>query len=1045
MQNLHFFPNFIFRSPLNATKKNIDEKAFSEALYLSTPTLYDEYQKFITNSLSDLKEIKKVGISLYKYQSRASNRCTPFGLFAGLGIGEWQNQNDIMLNANLKDVLKRKTRLDMNVLCSLAQELSKQLFIKPYLKLYPNTSIYLIGNSYRYVEYNYINNRRFHKINKVDFTPYLEHILNQSKIGLTQEQISLLLINDEISKQEVDDFINELIDVQLLITQLEPTVTGADYFDVLLKNLKEIYQESKNNDLFSLIKILDNVDTLIKANDANIFNSIESYKYIHQQLKTILPELSETNLFQTDLYKNTVNNTLNVEIQNQLKVTIQFLNKITPIHTNFKLEEFKKRFKEKYEDYEIPLLVALDTESGIGYPVKDSNGVNDLVDDIYITDNRNNIEIKWDLLQAHLLKLITDSNKQRKKIIEISENDFKNIDFSDATLPTTYSIMFNVLNSKTNKIDIGGIGGSSAITLLGRFAGGDDELRDIINKITQFEQKQMPNSILTEIVHLPESRAGNILARPSFRTYEIPYLAKSSVSAEFQIKMDDLVLKIKNNRIILFDKRLCKEIIPRLGNAHTFTSNSLPLYHFLCDLQLQYFSKPYLGFNWGSLANQFSFLPRVEYQNTVLSPAKWQLFKTDLEPFHDRKKSDAEKQDLFYVLKIRIELPDKFLIVDSDNELLIDCSSLVAIDTFIDIMKHRTEVTLIEYLFDDDNALIKDIDGYSYTNECIAIVLNETIVKEKVDPITFKTHLSKKLFSIGSEWLFYKIYCGAKTADVVLTEKIKQITETLLNEGIIDKWFFIRYADPDIHLRFRLHITNFKKYGDVLQLINRELEPLINQHLISKIQTDTYKRELDRYGDNSIELIEQLFYYDSVFVTEMLSVLDANIGGAIRWKIALRSVDEFLNNFKLTLEEKYNLIESLNISFFKEHGGSKNLKLTLDNKYRTLRPQIEEILNVKTDAEKEYFPIIELINNRSNENAKIIEQLLILHRNNQLQLGLYELLASLLHMNLDRLFMGRNRTNEFVIYDLLFRFYKSSIARLKGDEKKQSDFVISIK
>lgn len=1041
MQNLQFLPSLIIRSPVDSTQIRINHNTFNEALYLSTPSFFDEYQKHLTNPLTDSKELKKLNISLYKYQTRASHRCTPFGLFAGLSVGEWDSNSNISIDADLKKSLNRKTRLDMNVLCSLAQELAKQEFIKPHLLFYPNSSIYLIGNSYRYVEYYYTNNTRFHKINKVDFSDYLQHILNESKCGLTHKKLTSLLVSDDITEEEASSFIDELITSQLLINQLEPTVTGRDYFETLLLNLKNINATNQSNDLSKHIITLDDVNVAIKKIDGAVFNDIEAYKIIHQQLKHILPELTETNLFQTDLYKAITSNALDNNIQNQLKKTIQFLNKISPKTPNKTLDEFKKRFSERYEDYEIPLLVALDTETGVGYPAKDVNGVNELIEDVYaIVNGDNDIEFKWNEFQALLLKLINNSTKQQKKIIEISEADFKGIDFSEGNLPTTFFVMFNLLNATTNKIEMSGIGGSSAINILGRFAGGNSLLNTIVNSIADFEQQQNPDKILAEIVHLPESRVGNILARQSFRTYEIPYLAKSSVEDSFQIKMDDLTLKIKGDKIILFDKRLQKEIIPRLGNAHNYSVNSLPVYHFLCDLQTQYFTKPNIGFNWGILSNQFDFLPRVEFQNTVLSSAKWQVRKQDLESLQDKKKTDIEKHSLFFALKNKIELPDKFLIADGDNELLIDCNNPVAIETFIDAVKNRTEITLKEYLFEDEHALIKDSDGNSYTNECIAIILNEHIVKQPANDISLKTFSSKQVFSIGSEWLYYKIYCGSKTMDYILTDKIKHITETLLDKDIIDKWFFIRYADPDVHLRFRVHISNFEKYGEVLQLINGELEPLLNQHLISKIQTDTYKRELERYGDNSMESVETLFYTDSVFVTDMLDMLDADSGGEIRWQMALRSVDEFLNDFKLSAEEKYNLINVLSTSFFNEHGGKKELKLTLDNKFRTLRPQVEGVLNPTYDETKDYYPIIELLNARSKSNEKIIEAILLLNINNELQFTINDLLASLLHMNLDRLFMGRNRTNEFVVYDLLARYYKSNLARLKSASKKETEF-----
>lgn len=1038
--SMKFYNQLVFRSPLNAINSIENDTVFSEAIYISTPTFYEENQRLVNAKVQSDKENKKLQISLYKYQTRAKTRCTPFGLFAGLGVGKWENENNIVLNSNLQETLQRKTRLDMNVLYSLAQELCKLPFIKSYLKFYPNTSIYQIGNNYRYIEYYYQNNKRFHKINKVDFSDYLQYILTETKAGLTQKEIATRLVDEDINEEEANTFVDELISSQLLVNQLEPSVTGEDYFTLLLFQLHNINSSHPSTELQNLISLLLNIDNQIKNIDSNISNEIETYKNIYNELKQILPDLSETNLFQTDLYKKAIHNTLNFEIQKQLIQAIDFLNKINPPNVNQRLDDFKKRFYERYEDNEISLSLALDTETGIGYPAKDERGINDLVDDLFLFNVNNETTIKWNVLQAHLLKLITDSNQQHKKIIKINEDNFKEIDFSKSSLPLSFSIMFNVINAQTNTISLKNIGGSSAVNLLGRFAGGMKEVENIVLEITDFEQQQYSDKIFAEIVHLPESRTGNILARPKIRAYEIPYLAKSNVEDKYQIKINDLVLKTANNKLILFDKRLNKEIIPRLGNAHNFSYNSLPVYHFLCDLQSQYFDKNYLLFNWGVLENQFPFLPRVEYQNVILSPAKWRLTKIDLEPLQNKKKSDKEKYQYFAELKHKIELPDKFLIAEGDNELLIDISVPIAIDTFIDTIKNKNEVILEEYLFDDKNALVKDTDGNSYTNECIAIVLNEKEIEQKQSTTTnfIKPKLSKSIFPIGSEWLYYKIYCGVKTADNILTDKINQITNTLLKEKIIDKWFFIRYADPDTHLRVRFHISDLERYNEVLQLVHIELEPLLNEHIISKLQTDTYKRELERYGDNTIELAEDLFFHDSVFVTQMLNLLDTESGGTIRWQMAARSVDEFLNDFKFSLEEKYKWLEQFSLSFFNEHGGGKDLKITLDNKFRTLRSQIKNVLDETLDATQEHYPILELLKERSKKMKPIIQTILEMNNDGTLQANLYDLIGSYIHMNLDRLFMGRNRTNEFVVYDLLAKHYKSILAQQKQLSKKEN-------
>jgi len=45
----------------------------------------------------------------------------------------------------------------------------------------------------------------------------------------------------------------------------------------------------------------------------------------------------------------------------------------------------------------------------------------------------------------------------------------------------------------------------------------------------------------------------------------------------------------------------------------------------------------------------------------------------------------------------------------------------------------------------------------------------------------------KRTFIPGDEWLYYKLYCGKKTADYILIDVIKPITEKLLSEGLINQ------------------------------------------------------------------------------------------------------------------------------------------------------------------------------------------------------------------------------------------------------------------
>ena len=58
----------------------------------------------------------------------------------------------------------------------------------------------------------------------------------------------------------------------------------------------------------------------------------------------------------------------------------------------------------------------------------------------------------------------------------------------------------------------------------------------------------------------------------------------------------------------------------------------------------------------------------------------------------------------------------------------------------------------------------------------------------------------ERIFIPGSQWLFFKLYTGTQSADVLLAEQIGPLMKRLRDCGAIDDFFFIRYTDPLFHL-----------------------------------------------------------------------------------------------------------------------------------------------------------------------------------------------------------------------------------------------------
>lgn len=1007
----------------------LHDKSFLEAIYLASPVLYDECIKWKEGVLTDKKGIQKLIRSLSKYYTRMTSRCTPFGLFSGCAVANWHPEQTRVLVDDA--IIQRHTRFDMHYLCALAQKLAVHTGIKEKLLYYPNNSIYTIGDEIRYVEYQYNNGKRSHQISSVNFSEYVEAILKGAESGSTYQQMIDKLCSDDVTEEEAIDFVNELINSQLLVNELEPAITGNEFIYQVLETLKHVNTDN-NEGIALIIDVLQEADRLLKQLDETADNDAVKYREIMTLLSKLDVPYEESKLFQTDVTKVLEENNIQASIQPELMSSLDMMNKISSERENENLQSFARRFYERYEDKEMPLLEVLDTETGIGYLEHSSGDITPLVEDIVPPNKESEYKYGWGKLEKLLSQKLLVATKENQSEIILTDEDLKDFTGGWDNLPPSMSVMFRLVNKETNTIYIESAGGSSAANLLGRFAHADEAINNIVCDVTREEQQQNPDVAFAEIIHLPESRIGNILLHPAFRAYEIPYLAKSSLHNNQQVQVKDLYVSVKAGKIFLYSKILGKQIIPRLSTAHNYSYNALPVYQFLCDLQLQG-KKGGVGFSWGSLQAQHNYLPRVLYKNTILHLASWTLTKKDIEPLAD--KTGDKLKEATQSFRSLWKLPRYVVLADSDNELLVDFDNELLVQTWLESIKNRPAVILKEFLW-DTNSGVTNKNNQSYTNQLVAILVkNAATYTAPVAVAGSAIQSVQRKFSPGSEWLYYKLYCGIKTADKILLEAVKPLTEQLLEQKLIDKWFFIRYNDPAFHIRLRLHIPDSSKMGEVINTTHQCLASFEKDGYVWKLQLDTYSRELERYGINAIELAEDFFYYDSVALLKMLDLTWGDEREKIRWLWALRSVDELLNCFTFGLEEKLTLLTTMKESFAREFNMDKSMRLQLNNKNRDHKQKIDLIMDSAKDAENELLPLIELLKEKSLYIAPIADKLKSLQQSGELPMAIADLLSSYIHMLLNRITTSNPRLHEMVIYDFLFRHYQSQKARQKQVQK----------
>lgn len=293
---------------------------------------------------------------------------------------------------------------------------------------------------------------------------------------------------------------------------------------------------------------------------------------------------------------------------------------------------------------------------------------------------------------------------------------------------------------------------------------------------------------------------------------------------------------------------------------------------------------------------------------------------------------------------------------------------------------------------------------------------------------------NQRIFIPGSNWVYFKIYTGIKTADKILRDDISLIITKLKKKKIISKWFFIRYNDPDFHLRVRVYVENKDNINEIISVFYKQLNSgLINKE-IWKVQLDTYQREMERYGFELIDEAESLFHFDSDCIISVLKTIKLLNIDNYRWMIGLRLIDEILSNFSYDFQKKKNIMSFISNSYKKEFGFNDKNSKQFSLKYRENKKNIELILTKEVNNEN-FMQIISDINNRSLCFAPIINSInnkLLEHKNYNLDI----LLSSYIHMTLNRLFRSKNRIYELLLYDFMYMYYSSEVAKASVMIKK---------
>lgn len=964
---------------------------FREAILVSSKTLYNTLIDFCNG-----KEIKKFDYfvqSIYKYLIRMSIRPTPFGLFSGVDFGEYTDEETSFLYDDNK--FEKFARPDLEWIISIVKDLEDNYF--NYLAFKINDGIFIKGNRALLIHSTLKeDNNRIGEISVRATKPFMRtYELAKDCIEYDKLKYTLLEEYSNADEKTIEGFLKQLIEKEYLISNLRPPLTVLDQFDYIINELKKIKIQIPI--ISDLIDIKNEIDVY---NKSLLGKGEEIYLDICKKMKNVS---NVKNLLQVDTKLNLKEKKINKKIISEINGLMDILFKLSMSIENPEpfLSRYKQEFVEKYgQDREISLLELLDNDTGIGAPFNYERPSNNRSLDIAITKSVNG-NVRDYFSEKYLYAIKNKENSIVIKDNEVKELEIEEISYENIPDSLEVNIIVEAETSEDNKMNLKyhigpNLGSTAAGKSFGRFSHMMDNPSDFFKSLNDEIKnlKNMDEYVTCEISYLPnEVRNANVTRNIHESNYEISLFTNGSKDNISRLKLDDIFIGIENNQFYAKSKTLNKKLLITMNNM--LNSQVAPnAIRFLYDISLEG-KKLWYDFPWNDVYKNFSYVPALKYKNFTICPETWRLNRINMKI---TKKTEFNKfKEMFKDYCIQYNVPKYVYLTFADNRILLNIEN----EECIKILFHECKNTFEEIVL---NAYECESSNIVKNGDCdYACELVVPLIKVKKEEI-IQTKFSKKLNNISSlssdrikdpfdEWIYLKLYGTSSNADDLIAYYISEYCNDLVKNNKIKKYFFMRYVDPEQHIRLRINGEE-NKLLEIYPDLRKWLDTLKKEGFMTHFALDSYDREIERYGGlDLIHIAEKVFYFDSL-VTE--NILAQKREGNITFSnelIGMISEIHYMESFGLKYEEQVAYLRSqVSQSDYRDDfkkNRSEYMKLCNSNEnWKGLRETdsgsiLLAILNIKNE-------IVQYYGNKVRENLLVSTDLAILD--------------SVIHLHFNRLF-----------------------------------------
>ncbi|KIO68335.1 hypothetical protein B4064_0974 [Caldibacillus thermoamylovorans] len=961
---------------------------FRQSILAASKSLYNKMLDFCNG-----KKIKKYDYflkAIYKYLIRMSTRPTPFGLFAGIDFGEFTEETtSIKFGANK---YKKFARPDLEWIMKIVKKLEQEQYGQLWFKI--NDSIFFKGER-AYLLHSTIKDTD-KKVNEISVritSPFeMTYQLAGRLIPFQKLKNELMTRFSNATEEKIEHFLKQLIKNEFLISNLRPPLTVMDQLDYLIKELKK-------SNLEEWVNALTNIQEEIRKYTMTPFGEGEKiYKDLHRKMTQLV---KSKYVLQVDAKLNLQEKKLNKKVIKDLNKLMRMLLpfSMTYQQTDSPFSRYKQEFIEKYGvDREVPLLEMLDQDLGIGAPVDYENPKNAGI-------NAGMVQPSTDeQLRDYFLQKYVEAVKDKKSIM-ITDDEIKELgldDYNYNSIPD--SLDMNIIVKCNSDQDIAdnrftyylgpNLGATHAGKSFGRFAymmDGEEKLFETLNEEILNLNDDSDEYVTCEIVYMPnETRNANVTRNIHHSEYELALFTNNSRDEEHRLSLNDILIGIENDLFYAKSKTLNKKLLITINNMLNTRTAPNPI-RFLYDLSLDG-KKIWYNFPWDIIFSEYSYIPKIEYKNFTISPEKWVLNKI----IKTNSKMDfADFEERFKKFCLEYHVPKFVYLTFADNRVLLNSEDEHCIRILHHQFNNRYSNIILSSYEDGGLNLVKDHADEEYICEMVIPLVK---VKQEVNEHYVKPKKSHQIPSLSDErvklpfedWIYLKLYGVNSNMDDLIAFYISEYCREKWAKGEIEKYFFMRYADPEQHIRLRLNASE----GKLLQMypdIKQWLRTLMEKGLLSRFSIDTYEKEIERYGGRElIHFAETLFCTDSIVTEDILKLKRLKTINFSDEVIGMVSIIHYMEQFGLEYESQLDFMQQqVNKQDYREdfkQNRSYYMKVcNTDNDWKGLRETEEgtlllNVLNQRNDSIKAYAKKIREGLEASSE-LSILDSVIHLHCN----------------------------------------------------------------